>query len=67
MKGVVVRVKVRIFSNARDITRVTQPLRRSNGKPFVKYKKRFWPLIYCETGAYRRDFPPADDFRIARR
>ena len=39
------RVKVRIFRNAREIARATRPLRRFNGKPFVKYKKRFWPLI----------------------
>ena len=57
------RVKVRIFRNAREVARVTRPLRRFNGKPFVKYKKRFWPLI--NGGQVHLDnSPPADVVRM---
>ena len=39
------QIEVRIFRSGREIARVTRPLRHVDGKPVVKYKKRFWPLI----------------------
>lgn len=39
------QVEVRIFRQGREIARVTRPLRHIDGKPVVKYKKEFRPLI----------------------
>lgn len=39
------QVDVRIFRQGREIARVTRPLRHIDGKPVVKYKKQFRPLI----------------------
>lgn len=38
-------VDVRIYRNGRVIARVTRPLRLIDGKPVVKYKRQFRPLI----------------------
>lgn len=39
------QVDVRIFRQGQEIARVTRPLRHIDGKPVVKYKKQFRPLI----------------------
>lgn len=39
------QVEVRIFRQGREIARVTRPLRHIDGKPVVKYKKEFRPLV----------------------
>ena len=39
------KIEVRIFRKGQEVTRVTRPLRHSDGKPVVKYKRRLWPLI----------------------
>jgi len=38
------QVEVRILRNATEIARVTRPVRFVDGKPYVKYKRRLWPL-----------------------
>ena len=42
---VMAQVEVRIFRKGQEVARVTRPLRHVAGKPVVKYKKQFWPLI----------------------
>ncbi len=39
------QVEVRIFRQGREIARVTRPLRHLDGKPVIKYKKEFRPLV----------------------
>lgn len=39
------QVEVRIFRRGREIARVTRPLRHIDGKPVIKYKKEFRPLV----------------------
>jgi hypothetical protein len=39
------QVEVRIFRQGREIARVTRPLRHLDGKPVVKYRKEFRPLV----------------------
>lgn len=39
------QVEVRIFRQGREIARVTRPLRHIDGKPVIKYKKEFRPLV----------------------
>ena len=39
------QIEVRIFRKGQEIVRVARPLRYVDGKPVVKYKKQFWPLI----------------------
>ena len=39
------QVEIRIYRKGREIAKVTRPLRYINGKPFIKYKKQFRPLI----------------------
>lgn len=39
------QVDVRIFRKGREIARVSRPLRHIDGKPVVKYKKQFRPLV----------------------
>lgn len=52
-------VEVRIFWQGREIVRVTKPLRYLDGRPVVKYRKRYRPLINgCEV--YLDDVAPAD-------
>lgn len=39
------QIEVRVFRKGQEIARVNRPLRHVDGKPVVKYKKQFWPLI----------------------
>ena len=39
------QIEVRIFRTGQEIARVIRPLHQIDGKPVVKYKKRFWPLV----------------------
>ncbi len=39
------QVEVTIYRQGREIARVTRPLRHVDGKPVVKYKKQFRPLV----------------------
>ena len=43
--GVMAQIEVRIFRTGQEIERVIRPLHHVDGKPVVKYKKRFWPLV----------------------
>ena len=58
------QVEVRIFKRGQEITRVMRPLRRFEGKPFVKYKRQFWPLVN-NNEVYLDNIPPADDLNMA--
>ena len=57
------QVEVRIFRQGREIARVTRPLRELDGKPVVKYKKRFWPLINGGE-VYLDGIAPADSAQV---
>ena len=39
------QVQVRVFRQGCEIARVTRPLRYLDGKPVIKFKRKFWPLI----------------------
>ena len=39
------KVRVRIFGKTGKVVRVTRPLRHRAGKPVIKYKRKFWPLV----------------------
>ena len=57
------QIEVRIFRKGQEIARVARPLRHVDGKPVVKYKKRFWPLV--NGGQIHLDIvPPADDVQM---
>lgn len=58
------QVEIRIFRKGREIARVTCPLRHLDGKPVVKYKKQFRPLINGSE-VYLDDTAPADDAQAA--
>ena len=38
-------IKVSVFKKGQEITQMMRPLRYVEGKPVVKYRKKFWPLI----------------------
>ena len=57
------QLEVRIFEKGQEIARVTRPLRHVDGKPVVKYKKRFWPLINGGQIHLDND-PPEDDMQM---
>ncbi len=38
------QVEVRILRKAKEVERVTRPVHFVDGKPYVKYKRRLWPL-----------------------
>ncbi len=59
------QVEVRIFRKGREIVRVTRPLRYLEGKPVVKYKRQFWPLINGGE-VYLDNVAPADDAQMAK-
>ena len=57
------QIEVRIFRKGQEIARVIRPLRHVDGKPVVKYKKQFWPLI--NGGQIHLDnAPPSDDVQM---
>lgn len=58
------QVEVRIFKGGREIARVTRPLRRIDGKPVVKYRKKFWPLVNGGE-VHLDDIVPESDQNIA--
>jgi len=56
------QIEVRIFRKGEEIARVTRPVRHVDGKPVVKYKRRFWPLT--DSGQVHLDnVPPTDDIQ----
>ena len=60
---VMAQIEVHIFRRGQEIAWVTRPLRYVDGKPVVKYKKRFWPVI--NGGQIHIDnVPPTDGARM---
>ena len=60
------KVRVQVFKRTGEVVRVTRPLRHRSGKPVIKYKKRFWPLIngcevYLDEVKIAPDDPPHGD------
>ena len=58
------QIQVRIFRKGQEIDRITRPLRHVDGRPVVKYRKRFWPLvnggqIHLDSDPFPDDTPPA--------
>ena len=57
------QIEVRIFRKGQEIARAMRPLRHVDGKPVVKYRKQFWPLI--NGGQVHLDnIPPLDDAQM---
>lgn len=58
------QVEVSIFRRGREIKRVRRSLHHLDGKPVVKYKKQFWPLV---NGAevYLDEIAPTSDAHVA--
>ena len=58
------QIEVCIFRRGREIKRVMRPLRYLEGKPVVKYKRQFWPLVNGSE-VYLDDIVPANDAHMA--
>ena len=57
------KIEVRVFRKGQEVVTVRRPLRRIEGKPAVRYKKRLWPLI-DGANIYLDNVPPSDDAQI---